>query len=271
MVEEIKAQETQVQETKTEEVQQPEKKEVDLITRVSQVKTETPKEKGTGTLEQEIQNLQTKEDVVEWAKKKESEWATGYGKKFQEISELRKSFESKLTESNVWTPEKLKSELNKPDFVQAAQQVLKTGSTENENFSALSDTEQAELIQLKNKINMLEKNSWEAVKANQDAKIATKYANYNPQTVDQTMSDLMTGKVQASREDLWKVLDYENAVKRAYELGLQDKNTQTMEKVNGMSFMEGRNMAQPSAVERQKGETVENFMRRSYSEHTKKK
>ena len=63
-----------VTKTGTEENTQTQVKEPNLVTRVSQVKQE---EKGVGSLDQEVQTLETKEQVVEWAKKKEKEWASG--------------------------------------------------------------------------------------------------------------------------------------------------------------------------------------------------
>jgi hypothetical protein len=79
----------------------------------------------------------------------------------------------------------------------------------------------------------------------QDETLKTRYANYNPEAVDIITSDLLTGKVRATREDLWKVYDYEPAVKRAYELGRQDGQTEKQEKVNSISA-EGMSTMQPN-------------------------
>ena len=252
----------------------------DLLTRVSQVKNEVKQEDTEGKFNSNDLDLAI-EQVLDPVLKEQmiglkKSLLRGENQKYQEIAQLRKQYESKLAESSSWTPERLQQEINKPDFVQAAQSVLQTrnpgdsGLTDSQ-WSTLSDVEKTELNQLKQKVLSLEKNSWESVKANQDAMLKNRFANYDPQVVDNVANDLVQGKIQATREALWKVVDYENAVKRAYELGLMDKNTQNQEKVNGMSFDGGRNVSSPGGVERIKGETTSAFMARSYNEHLKKK
>lgn len=257
------------------------KEELDLVTRVSQVK-DAQEKKETDTaegkfnineLDAEIEKITdpvVKEQMVGLKKS----LLRGENQKYQEIANLRKQYETKLAEVTSWTPDRLKQELNKPDFVQAAQSVLQSGNQtglSDDQYSALSETEKTELNQLKQKINLLEQSNWQAVKTQQDAIFKTKYANYEPRIIDDITQNLMTGKIQATREDLWKVIDYENAVRRAYELGKQDKIVENTEKVSGMTIIEGRNITTPTTVERQKGESIQNFIRRSYGEHTKKK
>jgi hypothetical protein len=118
---------------------------------------------------------------------------------------------------------------------------------------------------------MLEQSNWQALKSQQDAQLKNKYTNYAPDMIDTLTTDLIQGKRQATREDLWKAVDYDDAVRRAYELGKQDKNFDNKEKIAGMTFESGRNMTTPTSVERQKGESTDSFMRRSYAEHTKAK
>jgi len=257
---------------------------VDLITRVSQVKTKAPDDPtvpdkdgkfNINELDSKIESIEDQALKEQFVKLKKS-LLSGENKKYEEIANLRKQYEARLAESSAnWTPERLKQELNKPDFVQAANSVLQTGSPTpqqgDDQYSALSDEEKAELVQLKQKITTLEQSSWQAVKQSQDTQLKDKYANYDPNSIDQVASDLVSGKVKATREDLWKVVDYERAVQRAYDLGLTDKKEQNQERVNGMSFDGGGNHAAPNTVQRQEGETTQQFMRRSYVEHTKAK
>lgn len=277
---EVKTETQTTPEIKT-EVTQP-KPEVDLVTRVSQVKPVETQEKKEGDTEGKfnINDLDAEiEKVTDPAIKEQmvglkKSLLKGENQKYQEIANLRKQYETRLAEVSNWTPERLKQELNKPDFVQAAQTVLQSGNQtglSDEQYSALSETEKTELTQLKQKINLLEQSNWQSVKTQQDAMLQTKYANYNPKIVDDITTNLMQNKIQATREDLWKVIDYELAVKRAYELGKQDKIIENTEKISGMTVVEGRNITTPTSVERQKGETIQSFMRRSYTEHTKKK
>lgn len=254
------------------------KPEVDLITRVSQVKAEEKKEEpekfNTNDLETAIESIpdpKLKEQMLGLKKS----LLKGENQKYQEIAALRKQYEQKLAETSNWTPERLQQELNKPDFVQAAQTVLKSNNppdsgVSDDKWSSLSEAERTELSQLKQKISLLEQGNWEAVKAQQDVQLKNKYVNYAPDIIDNLTTNLMQNKVKATREDLWKVIDYENAVRRAYELGKTDKLIENKEKVNGMSFDTGRNMATPNSIQREKGETIQDFMKRSYAEHTKK-
>jgi hypothetical protein len=270
-------------EVKTEvvpEVKEEVKKEPDLVTRVSQVKTEVKAKEeidskfNINDLDAQIESVQDpaiKEQLVGLKKS----LLRGENQKYQEIANLRKQYETKLADVTTWTPDRLKQELSKPDFVQAAQSVLNqnpsnSGLTDDQ-YSALSDTDKKELAQLKQKISTLEQTNWEAMKIQQDMQLRNKYANYDTTIIDTTATDLVQGKRQATREDLWKVIDYENAVKRAYELGKQDRQLENQEKASGMTFDTGGNMATPGAVERQKGETTQQFMTRSYNEHLKKK
>jgi hypothetical protein len=259
--------------------------EPDLLTRVSQVKPTDTQQQQTddsegkfniNDLDKQIETIQDPALKEQMAGLKKS-LLRGENQKYQEIATLRKQYETKLAETSNWTPERVKQEMNKPDFVQAAQEVLQTGNPKgsgltDEQYSALSDAEKAKLNQMEQKVALLEQSNWEAVKAQQDAQLKNKYANYDPTIIDDLTKNLMTGKVKADRESLFKVIDYEPAVKRAYELGLQDKQTQNQEKVSGMSFTtDGRNIPIPTSVEREKGESIDNWIRRSYAHHTAKK
>lgn len=258
----------------------------DLITRVSQVKVNqqpSPSPQAPqgddkfniNDLDQAIEKIpdsSLKEHVLGLKKS----LLRGENQKYQEIANLRKQYETKLAEVTTWTPERLQQELNKPDFVQAAQVVLKEknptdSGLNNEQWSALSEAEKQEITQMRQKIQFLEKNSWEAIKAQQDAQLRGKYANYDPTTIDSVSNDLIQGKRQATREDIFKVVDYDNAVRRAYELGLMDKQEQNKEKINGMTYAVGNNVAQPNGIQREKGESTQDFMRRSYVQHSQKK
>jgi hypothetical protein len=263
------AQDTQQQSTDT---QHP----LDLITRVSQVKTEKDAEDAQGKfnindLDAQIEKIADpalKEQVLGLKKS----LLSGENQKYQEIASLRKQYETRLAEVSNWTPERLKQEINKPDFVQAAQDVLNVGDANGqETDGAMPEAAKKEFSQLRQKLNVLEQSNWEAVKAQQDTSLKEKFANYDPKIIDDLTMNLMKGTVKANRGDLWKVIDYDNAVKRAYDLGLQDKQVQNQEKVNGMSFVAGVNMTQPSTIERTKGESVESFLRRSYAHHSTKK
>ena len=251
-----------------------EPKEPDLITRVSQVKpTEKPVVEGKFN----INDLDTKIEAVQDPAVKEQliglkkSLLSGENQKYQEIATLRKQYETKLAESTTWTPERVKAEMSRPDFIESAQTVL--GNNEAiDDTSALSDTDKKELKLLKDKINVLQSSNWQAQKTNQDAMLKDKYANYAPDIVDTVTTDLMYNRRTATREDLWKVIDYDNAVNRAYNLGLSDKVVINKEKADGITAIDGSgNVTTSSVLERKKGESVQNYMARSYQMHTTKK
>lgn len=248
-------------------------KEQDLVTRVSQVKTEVEAKKeldekfNVNELDSAIEKLPDpalKEQVLGLKKS----LIKGENQKYQEIANLRKQYEQELAQRNQWTPDRVQGLLQDPNFVQAARSIVEKESNPN---SMLTEQERQLLEENRRQVQSLVNQNQQLLKVQQDVQIKSKYANYDPEIVDKTYEDLVQGRVQANREHLWKVIDYENAVKRAYELGRTDKNIQNQERVQGMTFDTGRTMTQPSKVEKQKGESTSQFMQRSYAEHAKKK
>lgn len=195
---------------------------------------------------------------------------SGFGKKFQEIAELRKTLEAKASETANWSPERVQSLLNDPNFVKAAQQVAGTSSVNNQNqsgltneeWSALTDNERAQLGAMQHKINMLENINSQTLKLQQDEQLKTKFANYDPRAVDLLTNDLLQGKVQATREHLHKVLDYEQAVERAYQLGLTDGTKGKQERLNASSYQGSSAINSSERPQPEKGEGNLNFFQR---------
>ena len=105
----------------------------------------------------------------------------------------------------------------------------------------------------------------------QDDTLKTKYANYDPQAVDMITNDLLTGKRQATREDLFRSYDYENAVKRAYELGKQDSGIVNIEKVNASAY-EGLQTGKPATDTpiAEKNESTHSLFRRIVENNLRK-
>ena len=254
-------------------VVQPEPVQEDLVSRVSKVKPPEEAKKeidekfNINDLDAAIEKLPDpliKEQVLGLKKS----LLKGENQKYQEIANLRKQYESELSKSNSWTPEKVQGLLNNPEFVNAAQSIV---TPQQDNGSMLTAQEKQQLEENNRKVNTLLQQNLQLQRVQQDSQLKNRYANYKPEVVDNVFNELVMGKVQATREDLWKVIDYENAVMRAYELGKQDKNQQNQERVQGMTLATGMNMPQPQSIEKQKGETIQNFLLRSYAEHAKKK
>jgi hypothetical protein len=69
----------------------------------------------------------------------------------------------------------------------------------------------------------------------QDEQLKTKYADYDPKAIDTVTADMLAGRVQATREHLYKAIKFDEAVRKAYELGKSDKKLETEEKITSMS------------------------------------
>lgn len=226
------------------EVSTPQPKEPDLVTRVSQFKVEAPaKAEPLDTEEKfDFKELEAEAEKNPVLMKAYKSLQRGFNTKFQELAEIKKSLQPKAEPSN-WTPEKVQSLMSDPAFVQAAQALagpVQSKEPTDEEYSALQPHEKQKITQLEQELaaikNQTLKAQSEAMRIKQDQEIAQKYGNYQPEAVDIITADLLAGKVQATREHLWKVVDYDDAVKRAYELGRQDRQLDTQEKVNSTSF-----------------------------------
>ena len=259
--------ETKIKDTSAEV--KPEPKE-ELITRVSQVKVEEKKEP-TAPKEpefdfKEIEALKQKDpEAGAWAERAYKSLQKGFNDKFQEIAELRKKLESQTNQKvpDTWTIERLQQEINKPDFIAAASQVISSQPKEDEFMTESEKQEKQKIANLERELNLIKQQSFSVQKRSEDEQMKSKYANYNPQALDILTSDMLAGKVQATREHLWKVMDYEDAVQRAYELGKQDRQLENKEKITSMSA-EGITAQAPEGVlPKEEGESSKNWFVRN--------
>lgn len=224
--------------------QEPEKK-VDLVTRVSQFKKEeTPQSAEVKEPEFNFQDIEKIQDPAakEQALRAYKSFQSGFNKKFQEIADIRKSLEAQKNQS--WTPERIQELLKDKNFVQASQELLKsqapsTWEGTQQEWSTLSDMEKAKFQKMEDEISQLKQQNYLSQVKEQDMGLQKKYANYNPQAIDILTADLLAGKVQATREHLHKVLDYDEAVKRAYDLGKNDGLSERQERVTSSSMQNG--------------------------------
>jgi hypothetical protein len=251
------------------QVTEPKKDETPLIQRVAKfMETNDPVTTGVPVEDDfkfDINEIQKIEDpkARELAEKAYKSFQRGFNKKFQDLAELRKSLES---QGGTWTPDRINKLLNDPSFLQAAQQVAgttnpQTSGLTDEEWSALNDKEKAQLTGMQNKINQLEQFNMTALKTQQDASLKQTYANYNPQQVDTLLSDMMSNRIQATREHLWKVIDYEPAVDRAYRLGRQDERAGTSDRVSAISA-QGVTAQPNQTIQPEKEESNLNFWKR---------
>lgn len=256
--------------TETPAVQAPQE---DLIKKVSQVKLESEakqpekaeSENPFGLTREDWEKVQS--DPV--LKKYYASMQTGLVKKTQEFSNEKFHLQKKIEELTDWTPQRIQQLLQDPKFVEAAQNIIQqnpAGST------AEYETEEAkEIKQLKTRLAQLEGTSFQTLMRQQDENLKSKYVNYDPQKVDIITNEMLTGKVQATREHLWKVLDYEDAIKRAYELGKQDRQQEIKTNIPAMSLSEGSpNITSGEKPEKLPNEDDRSFLRRIFLDNLNK-
>jgi hypothetical protein len=182
-----------------------------------------------------------------------------YTKKTQEVASQRKEMESlktRLEQSGQFTPSKIQELLQNPSFVQAAREYeastkvnqAQVGSQDlsEEELSYLSPEQQKLYLNQKkmhaDTQSMLSNlnNELSTMKIQkEDQELANRYKNYDPNMVNQTYQDMMTGKINATREHLWKALDYEEGMKRAYQLGQADAKAGISERQNASTTVRG--------------------------------
>jgi hypothetical protein len=239
----------------------------DLVSRASKVKLDTPKPKEEASnpfslTREDWDKVQSDPSL----KKYYQSMLTDYQKKTSEISEQRREIE-KTKQSANWTPERIQQLLNDPTFVQAAQQVASVQNPPNsglsdQEYSALTDKEKAQLNSMQNEVQQLKLQNYQMQQKQQDETLKQKYANYAPDIVDTTIHRLVNNEVQATREDIFKVLDYDSAVQRAYQLGKQDRQLENTEKQQSMSA-EGYNATPQNSVPGiDKGESTSSYWKR---------
>lgn len=245
-----------------EQVSTPSPEAADLTSRVSEVSLD----KAPETTEQKYDRNQFNEklaalppEMQEQVRLFQHSVYKGAEEKFQEAARLRQ--EAELARQRGWDKDSVQQALQDPTFVQQINQLKQEQQVQenpegsglsNEEWSYLSPKEKALLYetrktQLEEKAKMNEffqRQEWEK----QDLQIKSRYKNYDPRIVDNAFNGLRSGQVQATREDLWKAIDYENAVKRAYELGKKDRALDLNDKVQASSPANGLNVTQSKDV-----------------------
>jgi len=257
----------------------PEPQKVDLVTRVSQVAKPEPvpqpepePEAGNPFGITKEDHDKVKSDPV--LSKFYNSMRTDYLKKTGEVAEQRKAAEKLQSDFSTWDATKVSSVLKDPNFVQAAQTYMQTQKPSNfqgsqEDWSALSDTEKASIEKMDNRLLQLEQQNHTAQVKQQDTELKTKYANYDSSAMDVLTADLLAGKLQATREHLWKVHDYDDAVNRAYQLGLQDKKLDVTDKLNSTTIDGVTTQTSSDRPVPQEGESDRDFLTRVFDYNRK--
>lgn len=259
----------------------------DLITRASQVSLEQPQNSpvpGAATdstikLDQatidKITDPALKSAVTEAYKSMQAD----YTRKTQAVAEKARQFEQQVEAMKLWTPERVQQELQNPSFIQAAQEYQRAhgaqayqpataqGDLTPEELSYLSPEQQKmyeKTKQMEQTLAMMNGRLQSAEVEKQDMTLRSKYANYDPRAVDEIYRGMMSGAIQATREHLWKVQDYDAAVQRAYALGQQDAKTGITQarQATTPSGAVTTQTTDPDIPVKQKGESHQDFFRR---------
>lgn len=253
--------------------------EPDLITKVTsfkkaaQVSVQTTSADGI-VLDQKMIDSITDPKIKEATINLQKSLQADYTRKTQAVSDSRKQVEQQLTDMQTWTPEKVqKYLLNNPTFLQSAQQVAgnqnqnpnNSGLTD-EQFSALTDGEKAQLTSLRSEINSLKQVNMQAVTSQTDAQLRTKYSDYDPQVVDNSLRELMNMQPHELREYVYKAKMHDEHVANAYALRNEELNKLNQTRTNAISVdgntitnNDGMPVRQPNQNDRSWFETIANF------------
>ncbi len=240
----------------------------DLTTKISEFKksqaTPIPTDNGQSFFDyKEIEKI-TDPSARKFAEDAYKSMQSGFTKKTQEIAMTKKEYEQKVSEMQNWSPDRIQRELlNNPQFLQAAQQIAQTQNPQNsglteEQFSALNPQEKAELAQvptLKNEINQLKQVNFESIVAQRDSQLQTRYPDYNPAQINETIRNLSQMNPLDIREHVYKSLKHDEDVAAAYELGKQEAKGLNQQKINAITSNGTMTTTSDGVPVREKGDT----------------
>ncbi len=276
----MEIQETQEQPTEQPKVEQPDQTQEssqtqqpdDLLSRVTKfVETENPENKSDVDIDKELFNdveLRQTIDSIEDENLKtqfvslRKSLMRGANDKFQEIAELRKDIQSlKQQDDGKWTPEKIQKIMNDPDFVSAAQQVTGTATEDDEYVPESVKNKLKELDVIKEQLGQWQNTLSKSQSDQAHQTLSEKYGNYNRGKIDEISKNLLEQKVMPSYDDIYKVINHDDNVKRAYEMGLKDRNQSIGEKIEANSF-DGGSQTQNLDIKPEEKETNKQFWSR---------
>lgn len=260
----------QVQAQVVETTKQPE----DILKRVSQ--KETPAEPASSDAPKVSVAMEDIKDPVarQILEKRLAEANESISKTFGQVgadkAKLMKQVEElqgKINQS--WTPQRLQQELARQDFVQSAQalqaQAPPTGwdGTQAE-WSSLTASEKQQFQNIVASQQTLTQQMNHMLQSQVDAQLKTQYPDYDPTPIDAFYRESLEGRVPTDRirEMIYKALNYENHVKRAYGFAMQDKTSLNQERVNGMTPQATPATLSQNAPEKLPTETTQQWLSR---------
>lgn len=195
-------------------------------------------------------------------------------RKFGEIggekAQLLREMETLKNEMNKpWTPSRIQELMNRPDFIQAAQQAAQVSAPENwtgtnDQWSNLSQSEQAQFRQLAQSQKALEAQLTQMQLSQVDEKLRTRFPDYNPQDVDTFIKDALDGRISNDqlREFVYKAKNFDRHVEESYKYGLKDRNGNIQEKLNGSTNLGLSSTLAEEKPTKKEGESGHEFFKR---------
>lgn len=200
----------------------------------------------------------------------------GLSKKMRELGNKISEYDNKLKQATTWTPERLKNEINRQDFLQSAQTVMQSQQTpppsnwdgSNQAWSVLTPAEQQHLRGLEHRIvetqNEIRGQQEQLTVERADQEIKQRIPNYDPGEVNNLQQRFLRREIPLSqiREMLWKAQNFEKVVQQTYQLALQDKAGTLQEKLQASSYTGGTTNTQSDTPVRLEKETPSSFFKR---------
>lgn len=186
------------------------------------------------------------------------------------LDTIEQDYKRKISEMSTWSPERLKAEMNKADFIASAQTIMGNQTQSNNDNSLLTPEEQARIKNTENeliKLKQMQEQTFAQQQAlniqKQDEEFKSKYANYDPKAIDTITKDMLEGRAQVTREHVYKAYYHDENVKRAYELGRQDERNNIKGRVESASVVTSNGaVTQPSTITKNENESSLSLFRR---------
>lgn len=215
--------------------------EVDILTKVSQFKLPVQDKIDNPPEQPELAAIT---DPV--AKKAAMEAVERMRRGIQSSADKRIEEAQKLVnQSKNWTPQRIQQELlNNPEFLSAAQMIqgqapVKERELTQEEYSSLTDSEKAKLnsvTKLEAELNQMKQNtSQEQIRnaiSQKDVTLRSKFSDYDSKSIDEATVNLSKLNLADVREYVYKATNYENNVKKAYEMGKLEGQGKLQTKIN---------------------------------------
>lgn len=160
--------------------------------------------------------------------------------------------------------------INRPDFVQAVQEYQQQAAPEGwnrstEEWSALSDNDKqlvqqaiAEARATRNQLNSMQLSSYHQ-------ELRSSYPDYNPNEIEDVITRANSGQMTQKEifELTYKALKAEEIARRAYRLGIEDRNASITEKLGGSTMPGGvQTQVSQDALQRNANEPTRSFFKR---------